>query len=76
MKIGDKMPEFQIMDQDGNLVESSALLNKGKSIVLYTYPKDNTSGFVQQCTALYQIAVLIHNLKLRYLISNLHNSLL
>ena len=34
MKIGDKMPEFQIMDQDGNLVESSALLNKGKSIVL------------------------------------------
>ena len=47
MKIGDKMPEFQIMDQNGNLVESSALLNKGKSIVLYTYPKDNTSG----CTA-------------------------
>lgn len=47
MKIGDKMPEFKLMDQDGNVVESASLLNKGKKIVLYTYPKDNTSG----CTA-------------------------
>ena len=45
LKIGDKMPYFEVMDQDGNKVTSDALI--GKRTVIYFYPKDNTSG----CTA-------------------------
>ena len=45
LKIGDKMPYFEVLDQDGRTVSSSDLL--GKKTVIYFYPKDNTSG----CTA-------------------------
>jgi len=47
MVIGDKMPVFEVQDHDGNIVKSTDLIGKGSKIVLYTYPKDNTSG----CTA-------------------------
>lgn len=39
------MPDFEVMDQDGNKVSSKDLL--GKKTIIYFYPKDNTSG----CTA-------------------------
>ena len=45
LKAGDKAPEFEGKDQNGNLVKSTDL--RGKKIVLYFYPKDNTPG----CTA-------------------------
>lgn len=45
LKIGDKMPDFDVMDQNGNTVTSKDLL--GKKTIIYFYPKDNTSG----CTA-------------------------
>ncbi|MBE6218200.1 MAG: thioredoxin-dependent thiol peroxidase [Bacteroidales bacterium] len=45
LKIGDKMPNFQVQDQDGKTVSSKDLL--GKKTIIYFYPKDNTSG----CTA-------------------------
>jgi peroxiredoxin Q/BCP len=45
LKIGDKMPDFEVVDQDGNQVSSKDLI--GKKTVVYFYPKDNTSG----CTA-------------------------
>ena len=45
LKIGDKMPDFEVMDQNGNMVRSADLL--GRKTVIYFYPKDNTSG----CTA-------------------------
>lgn len=47
LKIGDKMPEFEVMDQNGNAVNSSDLVGCGKKTIVYFYPKDNTSG----CTA-------------------------
>ena len=45
LKIGDKMPDFEVVDQDGKAVSSKDLI--GKKTVIYFYPKDNTSG----CTA-------------------------
>ena len=45
LKIGDKMPHFEVVDQDGNIVTSNDLL--GRKTIIYFYPKDNTSG----CTA-------------------------
>ena len=45
MHIGDKVPEILGVDQNGNLIKLSNYA--GKKIILYFYPKDNTSG----CTA-------------------------
>lgn len=45
LNIGDKMPDFEVKDQDGKTVSSKDLL--GKKTIIYFYPKDNTSG----CTA-------------------------
>ena len=45
LKIGDRMPYFEVQDQDGNTVNSGELL--GRKTIIYFYPKDNTSG----CTA-------------------------
>ncbi|KAB2871750.1 MAG: thioredoxin-dependent thiol peroxidase [Bacteroidales bacterium] len=45
LNIGDKAPDFKGIDQDGKSITLSDY--KGKILVLYFYPKDNTSG----CTA-------------------------
>lgn len=45
LNIGDRMPDFEVVDQDGNIVRSADLL--GRKTIVYFYPKDNTSG----CTA-------------------------
>lgn len=45
MKVGDKAPEVLGLNEKGEQVLLSSY--KGKKIVLYFYPKDNTSG----CTA-------------------------
>lgn len=45
LKIGDKAPEFSQVNQNGDVVTLSGL--KGKKVILYFYPKDNTPG----CTA-------------------------
>ncbi|MBR6524925.1 MAG: thioredoxin-dependent thiol peroxidase [Clostridia bacterium] len=44
-----KAPEFTLKDQHGNDVSLSDF--KGKKIVLYFYPKDNTSGCTKQACA-------------------------
>ncbi len=45
LKIGDKAPDFKAKDQDGNEISLNNF--KGKKVVIYFYPKDNTPG----CTA-------------------------
>ncbi len=42
---GDQAPDFTSTDQDGNPIKLSNF--RGKKIILYFYPKDNTPG----CTA-------------------------
>ena len=42
MDINDKAPEFSLSDQDGNRVALADF--KGKTVVLYFYPKANTPG--------------------------------
>ena len=45
MNIGDKLPEVLGLNEKGEQVTRESLA--GKKVVLYVYPKDNTSG----CTA-------------------------
>lgn len=45
MEIGDKIPEILGLDQNGKQIKASDF--KGRKIILYSYPKANTSG----CTA-------------------------
>ncbi len=46
IKVGSKAPDFCLKNQDDK--EVSLKGNKGKWIVLYFYPKDNTSGCAKE----------------------------
>src|ERR1017187_10755063 len=45
LKVGDKAPDFKGKDENGNTISLKDF--KGKKLVLYFYPKDDTTG----CTA-------------------------
>lgn len=49
LKNGDQAPEFSLQDKNGNTVSLSDF--KGKKVVLYFYPKDNTPGCTRQACA-------------------------
>ena len=51
LEAGMKAPDFTLADKDGNAVTLSSLLGRGKKIVLYFYPKDNTPGCTRQACA-------------------------
>ena len=42
LKTGDKAPDFKLMDQGGNNVNLADF--KGRKLLLYFYPKADTSG--------------------------------
>lgn len=46
LNIGDSAPEIKSKDQDGNDFSLNGL--KGKKVVLYFYPKDNTPGCTKE----------------------------
>ncbi|HHL71087.1 MAG TPA: thioredoxin-dependent thiol peroxidase [Bacteroidetes bacterium] len=46
MTAGEKAPDFTLPDQNGNPVTLSAF--RGKKVILYFYPKDNTSGCTKE----------------------------
>ncbi len=49
MKLQEKAPDFVLQDQDGN--EHSLAMYKGKKVLLYFYPKDDTPGCTTEaCT--------------------------
>ena len=45
-EVGKKAPAFSLKDQEGETVKLSAL--KGKKVVLYFYPKDDTPGCTKE----------------------------
>lgn len=49
LSIGTKAPEFTLEDKNGNKVSMSDF--KGKKVVVYFYPKDNTPGCTRQACA-------------------------
>ena len=46
LKEGDKAPDFNAKDQDGNDIKLTDL--KGTRVVLYFYPKDDTPGCTKE----------------------------
>ena len=46
LKKGDTAPEFSAINQDGKMINLTDY--KGKKVVLYFYPKDNTPGCTTQ----------------------------
>ncbi|HTR81629.1 MAG TPA: thioredoxin-dependent thiol peroxidase [Bacteroidota bacterium] len=46
LQVGDKAPDFSLYGDDGERHSLSAL--KGKKVVLYFYPKDDTSGCTKE----------------------------
>ncbi len=49
LKVGDRAPLFTLSDKDGNAVSLEDF--RGKKVVLYFYPKDNTPGCTRQACA-------------------------
>ncbi len=50
LKVGDKAPIFSAKDQNGKTIALNDL--KGKNIILYFYPKDNTPGCTMEACSL------------------------
>lgn len=46
LKVGDSAPDFEVNNQDGEVVKLSHY--KGKKVVLYFYPKDQTPGCIAE----------------------------
>lgn len=46
---GTKAPDFELEDKDGNIVTLKDY--RGKKVILYFYPKDNTPGCSRQACA-------------------------
>ncbi len=50
VKEGDKAPDFELPNQSGDMVKLSEFFGK-KSVVLYFYPKDFSSGCTKEACA-------------------------
>ena len=49
LEVGTKAPQFTLADKDGNNVSLADF--KGRKVILYFYPKDNTPGCTKQACA-------------------------
>ncbi|MDA7569600.1 redoxin domain-containing protein [Emcibacteraceae bacterium] len=49
LEVGQKAPDFNLLDENGENMSLSTF--KGKNIVLYFYPKDDTPGCTKESIA-------------------------
>ena len=50
LQVGDQAPDFTAIVTDGSEITLSQILSSGEGVILYFYPRDNTSGCtVQAC---------------------------
>lgn len=50
LEVGDIAPEFECLITDGTLINLKDVLNDGRGVILYFYPRDNTPGCtIQAC---------------------------
>lgn len=50
LSVGDMAPDFSLPNQNGETVTLSSL--RGKKVLVYFYPKDNTSGCTKEACSL------------------------
>lgn len=50
LNVGDKAPDFTLLNQDGESVSLSDYL--GKRVILYFYPKDDTPGCTKEACSI------------------------
>lgn len=60
LKAGDPAPDFSLKDQDGKSVRLSDF--KGKKVLLYFYPKADTSGCTKQACSVRDARPQLQNL--------------
>ena len=53
LEVGTKAPEFELPDQNGELHKLSDY--RGKKVILYFYPRDNTPGCTKQACGYSQL---------------------
>jgi len=46
-RVGERAPEFELRDQNGNMLRLSGLREKGP-VVIFFYPKDDTTGCTKE----------------------------
>jgi peroxiredoxin Q/BCP len=49
LEIGDSLPDFSVIDQDGHEVSNDSI--RGKNVVLFFYPRDNSPICTSQACA-------------------------
>jgi thioredoxin-dependent peroxiredoxin len=58
LKVGAKAPDFSLPAGDGGKISLKGL--KGKKVVLYFYPKDNTSGCTKEACVFRDNIAVVH----------------
>ena len=64
IKIGSKIPEFELSDQNGTLFRVSSVLGK-KNLIIYFYPKDDTPGCTKEACSFQDNLVQFNDINAR-----------
>ena len=59
LKEGDKIPEFSLLGDDGNIYTNESI--KGKKTVIYFYPRSNTPGCTKEAQSFQRVYDMLIN---------------